>query len=1227
MICVSIIYCDCGAWLCLCINDVIVRAFLKISMKSSGGLILLFGMIIYLIVNIGIYILIAAVVGVIIWLALSSLKSTPSNNDLVSKKITENEILDETNNDHNTTLKRVLEPVVTLVTSNVSDSVVGDNIHLKEFNILNDFFDKLLAVNSDSFSQNIANRIRSYQQSFPNSTCSKDSLYVHIIDITNNTIEISRHSIDKDAITRECKAINYIIKQLQNNTPYADIIDNFRQEQSYFQDAINQDDFNKTTTLTSLECNSVASHRELLVKQQEDLKICVKSMNDGIKFEKQGDLNNAINHYIKSSEKAKSCASYINFHKAQMHLADAYRKKIDYGNELVVIEETTVFLSSIGHPLRYWNERLISLNSISENNHSQVIHLKRDNNGVAEVINAVLASHSQSKELKVSPMYTLPVYPWSHFYVYSADDINKANDKQKKFYYYFKSEFLRNNCIDIEDNWNYAFVLMFDLLEDYKRHNDINKIQEQLTILGANYPKTSKYTKQALNRAIYNEPTSASAFSINVNISNILSQFNNEPSQSKEKLTQKCKWIDEGKDIEIEGIKLKKGNFYLGEKFLLPEEYRRYWNSDSPYLYASVLNPKLPFSSSDESSSAKFSSYTNMTPYWRWQYLQWLSGNVPVEDVSLDILFLYLHGLEIKMFIDEKTTDNQRSIILKNVIKLKNPVIERAGISDYGIKSFFNEFIDCAITKYFPSTPLEYVSEAELNDYRAYKSYILEQTIGDKRAISCDFAYNLALNTLDFGKIVPPKYSNHLKSRFDHHFKNQHPRGLRISRSGGASRHYYSIMSRNITNKAFESEHRYISSEIYESKFNTWEISNAIEEPCRAIEREFASYNRFIVDNEGKENLFAIFTLPNYINISAEEKVITFKKVLETNFVNKKHFILEVNELLMQWEYSRKEEKTLHKKYVDAIIEALHVLGYGIAPNYNIDKKRFNFNDKVVLYQNSERAKVSMNNIYARMEVFVKMAVQIIYSNDTTIEDRIFIDKHIANQVDYEINQKQLAAYLEWLLLGNQRFDAKLKDIIPLLFNESQRINTCDVLVELCCVGGIVNSKRVDVVKKVLSSFGIDSSDIHSRIHRIFTGETDNFVTIEKQSNATEFTIPRKENVKPKFYIDTNKLSEIEKETQESQKILSEIFNNDEVSSIIKVAATPNTDIEILHILLTKESWNRSEVETICKERGLMIGSMLEKLNDYAYDKVNDAVIDDAGEIIYVTIEYKEQLI
>ena len=52
-----------------------------------------------------------------------------------------------------------------------------------------------------------------------------------------------------------------------------------------------------------------------------------------------------------------------------------------------------------------------------------------------------------------------------------------------------------------------------------------------------------------------------------------------------------------------------------------------------------------------------------------------------------------------------------------------------------------------------------------------------------------------------------------------------------------------------------------------------------------------------------------------------------------------------------------------------------------------------------------------------------------------------------------------------------------------------------------------------------------------------------------------------------------------------------------------------------------------AEVENICKERGVMLGAVLEQINDFSYEKVGDAVVEDDGENIYITLDYKERLI
>ena len=66
--------------------------------------------------------------------------------------------------------------------------------------------------------------------------------------------------------------------------------------------------------------------------------------------------------------------------------------------------------------------------------------------------------------------------------------------------------------------------------------------------------------------------------------------------------------------------------------------------------------------------------------------------------------------------------------------------------------------------------------------------------------------------------------------------------------------------------------------------------------------------------------------------------------------------------------------------------------------------------------------------------------------------------------------------------------------------------------------------------------------------------------------------------------------------------------------------------MEALKELLKKDTWQREEVQNLFGS-GVMIGNMLEQINDYAYSKVEDIVVEEDGDTIYVTTEYKEQLI
>lgn len=111
-----------------------------------------------------------------------------------------------------------------------------------------------------------------------------------------------------------------------------------------------------------------------------------------------------------------------------------------------------------------------------------------------------------------------------------------------------------------------------------------------------------------------------------------------------------------------------------------------------------------------------------------------------------------------------------------------------------------------------------------------------------------------------------------------------------------------------------------------------------------------------------------------------------------------------------------------------------------------------------------------------------------------------------------------------------------------------------------------------------------------------------------------------------KIILNSKKLDIYKQETEKSQALLTDIFVDIEE---LKPEIKSNTDSlnEMLILLFTKEIWNKDDLDSICKSKGLILGAVLEEINDYSYSKIDNAVIEDNGDEIFVVLDYKNELL
>lgn len=869
--------------------------------------------------------------------------------------------------------------------------------------------------------------------------------------------------------------------------------------------------------------------------------------------------------------------------------------------------------------------RKIGQHSSATYSPEEVVQSKEIDSGLyplLQILNGLMVNAIRRE--KEAKFYEVPY--WGNSHISSLEELHTATEQQKEFYSYFKSQFLSGHYLDISGNWNYAFVLMFDLADAYNKHRDNELLKNQFLTLAEEYPIVKKDIDPTMRKfeldAKQKEAERAMDF------------------YDKSK-GQPCRWITPEETLDVQGIKLTRGNFYIGEYFPLPDRiirdnyYYDTWDiirdNEKSYIFGSVMSPSLPVYNLGKPTGV-FSSYNDMAPNWRYEYLLWLSNQKHVLEVPTEILLFYLYGCEIRMFIDSQTIMSDRRKILSDLIVLYETLAsDNEGDNRHELLYRLSEFLVCAIIKYFPSEIEDNNICRLLRGNTTYQRYYIARKISIQKGIALlSDAFDIAKSLYDIEQIVPSKYLSFAEKKFVDYFA----KGYKISddnfKTNGYETKYICYYNNNCR---FNSEKVYLDYQIDQLPYAVWHIREDILSRYWDVFSRFREYNR-IKKRTDNETIAAIFLLPNEINVLEIPKVQTLFTRIESEMQSEMYIVKPISWLLKLWEYERKEDKSIHIEYADSIIDGLNRMGLDIIPNYRIGEKRFSFSDICVIFRNEKNLTTEPSLDYKQSELFIKLAAQVILSDHVYDSDYVLVEQFLKQFPSLnEGNILHLKALTRWTFMSKKkRLDKSAIEIIKVL-TDNHRAMIGKELIRLACTNGDIHPKRIDGLKKVLTLLELESNNIHTQIHQLLT-DGDGFAVVERKTDAVEYAIEKDQlsnqsNNLHRVVIDSSKLSKLEEQTQEAHALLSDIFVEEDSDNTQRILSnnTSNEWKDLLKILLTKEVWQRAEVELLCKERGLMLGAALEQINDFSYEIANDAVVEDDSTNIYVTLEYKNELI
>ena len=110
-------------------------------------------------------------------------------------------------------------------------------------------------------------------------------------------------------------------------------------------------------------------------------------------------------------------------------------------------------------------------------------------------------------DIKLEDSTSIP--EWSHMYVYSRSEINKADRQIQEAYLQIRKDFLNGKFYDLSGpgKTNYGFVLFFDLFASYAAgKSDIQKLCKELDVLTIVCGKTERYIKRTFEKCFEEAP-------------------------------------------------------------------------------------------------------------------------------------------------------------------------------------------------------------------------------------------------------------------------------------------------------------------------------------------------------------------------------------------------------------------------------------------------------------------------------------------------------------------------------------------------------------------------------------------------------------------------------------------------------------------------------------------------------------------------------------------------
>jgi hypothetical protein len=679
-------------------------------------------------------------------------------------------------------------------------------------------------------------------------------------------------------------------------------------------------------------------------------------------------------------------------------------------------------------------------------------------------------------------------------------------------------------------------------------------------------------------------------------------------------------WIQPDQEVMVNGFLIKGGMIYVGTDLL---------SIKGCGAEPALINPAKQVTQSGANCHLRHTSYwpsyDSISPEARASYLQWLATGKSDPKSDLGYVFLYFYGLERRALWDADRNPQLRTEL---------PLIEREVcrlLCIYGNNRSFRSYASSFLEYLAAATEDGLALECPLESGLARDSGLsLKLRVGLGRL--CRAGQSLSAEwAIAWYLVIPDLPREQVISRCPGEF-------ISLFKEEFANRSNGAMKLPDIT-KRMKVVHRPASPSLVEKTF-TLELDlpdvSQLSEPVAKL-REIgdvcssllAPLSRFLRARPDKtKSLEALLLTPVCLWPEAIGNTLwDFQKSISEAGEPKLTTLRELTSLLP-------DGGRLNRVQFGALTRALGSFGLGIEPDVRFHGTLPKACHTIALFvADGLEQDHACSEGFANAGLMLQMASAVASAdnNFNQAEATLILDHIHAKLNITELERYRLAARL-CLYRASPPNRTSLKRRIESL-DSLARNAIGDFLLHVVLADGVIDPREVRVLESLFSRMGLDRASLYSKLHNLEAqhGSTppaiDGFSTRRHSASRTSGSAAT--------WLDSTKVAALMADSAKVSTLLEKVFADPESEPdqppIEDHEEKPESSVlgldidhaNLLHVLLQRAQWSRAELEEVCTDRGLMLDGAIEHINEAAFSRFDQPLIqgDDPIDINYELME------